>query len=142
MKKQSTTRSTFFNPRALIGFALCLSGVLLASVALGKVFAQAPSAPTHVRVSAVQLPEASLFANAKLNYKIIDAPNHSYGYDIFADGRLIIHQTSVPALLGNEGFKTKDGATKVALRVIEKLRKGEMLPTISVDEMKQLRVIQ
>ena len=86
--------------------------------------------------------QASAYANTKLTYKIIDAPKHTYGYDVFADGRLMIHQTSVPALPGNEGFKTKEDATKVALLVIEKIKKGEMPPTISIDEMKKLNVIK
>ncbi len=142
MKKQSTSRSAFFNSRVLIGFVLCLSGVLLASAGWSKAFAQAPSAPTHLRVSSVQFPEANVYANTTLTYKIIDAPDHTYGYDVFGDGRLMIHQTSVPALPGNEGFKTKEDASKVALLVIEKIRKGEMPPTISIDEMKTLSVIK
>ena len=39
-------------------------------------------------------------------------------------------------------LKTKDDVTKVALLVIEKIRKGEMPPTISIDEMKTLSVIK
>ena len=54
----------------------------------------------------------------------------------------MIHQTSAPAVSGNEGFKTKEDATKVALLVIEKIRKGEMPPTISIDEMKKLNVLK
>ena len=36
MKKQSASRSAFFNPRALIGFVLCSVGVLLALAGLSK----------------------------------------------------------------------------------------------------------
>ena len=36
MKKQSTSRSAFFNPRLLIGFALCSLGLLLALVGWSK----------------------------------------------------------------------------------------------------------
>ena len=92
--------------------------------------------------SAATFPEPSAYSNTKLTYKVIDAPKHTYGYDVFADGRLMIHQTSVPALPGSEGFKTKEDATKVALLVIDKIRKGEMPPTISIDEMKKLNVIK
>src|SRR5207247_1715157 len=87
-------------------------------------------------------PEANTYANTKCTYKVIDAPKQTYGYDVFADGRLMIHQTSAPALPGNEGFKTKEDATKVALLVIDKIKKGEMPPTISIDEMKKLNVIK
>ena len=105
-------------------------------------FAQGPSAPAPPDGSAAKFPAASAYANTKLTYKIIDAPKQTYGYDVFADGRLMIHQTSVPALPGNEGFRTKQDATKVALLVIDKIKKGEMPPTISIDEMKSLSVIK
>ncbi len=105
-------------------------------------FAQTPSVPAPPDSSAKQFPEASAYANAKLTYEVIAAPKHTYGYDVFADGRLMIHQTSAPALPGNEGFKTKEDAAKVALLVIDKIRKGEMPPTISIDEMKKLNVIK
>ena len=90
---------------------------------------------------AVQFPAASRFANTKLTYKIIDAPNRTYGYEIYADGRLMIRQASAPALPGNEGFKTKKGAEAVAGLVIEKIKKGQMPPTVEIEEMKKLKAI-
>ena len=118
--------------------ALILSSCLSMTV----LFAQPPSAPAQPDGSAAKLPETSAYANTKLTYKIIDAAKHTYGYDVFADGRLMIHQTSAPALPGSQGFKRKEDATKVALLVIEKIKKGEMPPTISIDEMKQLNVLK
>ena len=47
----------------------------------------------------------------------------------------------MPGLPGNEGFKTKDGAVKVAELVISKIKMGEMPPSISIEEMKKLGVI-
>jgi hypothetical protein len=43
---------------------------------------------------------------------------------------------------GNEGFKTKADAEKVAKLVIDKIKRGEMPPTVSVEEMKKLQVIK
>ena len=138
MKTKSTSRSAFFNPRIALGGLLCSAGVFLAVAALKRSVAETPA-----RNAATTQPGTSTaHANTKLTYKIIDAPKHTYGYDVFGDGRLMIHQTSAPALPGNEGFKTKEDATKVALLVIEKIRKGEMPPTISIDEMKKLNVIK
>jgi hypothetical protein len=142
LKKQSASRHAFLISHAVLGFGLCLSGVLLASAQWSKAFAQASSAPTHLRVGSVQFHEANVYANTTLTFKITDAPDHTYGYDVFADGRLMIHQTSVPALPGNEGFRTKEDASQIALLVIEKIKKGEMPPTISIDEMKTLSVIK
>jgi len=93
-------------------------------------------------VSSPESAEAPAYANTILTYQIIDAPDHTYGYDVFGNGALMIHQTSIPDLTGNEGFKTREDASIIALLVIEKIRKGEMPPTISIDEMKNLGVIK
>ena len=71
-------------------------------------------------------PSGDQFKNAKLSYKIIPAANHTWCYDILAEGRMMIHQPSAPGLPGNEGFKTKAKAIKVAELVIEKIKKGEI----------------
>ena len=116
--------------------------ILFCCMSMTMLFAQAPAGPGRPDSSVAKSPKASTYANTKLTYKLIDAPKHTYGYDVFADGRLMIHQTSAPALPSNEGFKTKEDATKVALLVIDKIRKNEMPPTISIDEMKKLNVIK
>jgi hypothetical protein len=48
--------------------------ILLCCLSITMLFAQAPSAP-QADSSAAKFPEASAYANAKLTYKIIDAPN-------------------------------------------------------------------
>jgi hypothetical protein len=103
--------------------------------------AQTPT-PTQTDSGVAKFPEAGAYASTKLTYKIIDAPNHSFGYDVYANGKLLIHQASIPAMPGNEGFKTKADAEKVAQLVMGKIRKGEMPPTVMVEEMKKLKVIK
>jgi hypothetical protein len=105
-------------------------------------FGQTLSTPTQSKSSSAQFPTSGAYANTKLTYKIIDAANNTFSYDVFADGKLMIHQTSVPALPGSEGFKTKANAGKVARLVMDKIKKGEMPPTVSIDEMKKLKVIK
>lgn len=75
------------------------------------------------------------------SYKIIEGYNKTFGYDIYADKKLLIHQPSIPSLPGNNGFSTKAAAEKVAGLVIKKIQKGEMPPTISIDEIKKLKAI-
>lgn len=89
----------------------------------------------------IAFPKASQYSNTKISYKLISAPANTYAYDIYADGKIMIHQTSIPAMQGNEGFKTKAAAEKVAQLVIGKIKKGEMPPTVSIEEMKKLKVI-
>jgi len=97
--------------------------------------AQEQSIPTS-------FPEASQFSDSKFTYKIIDGINKTFGYDIYVDGKLIIHQPSIPAMQGNEGFKIKPDAEKVAELVIVKIKKGEMPPTVSSEELKKLEVVK
>jgi hypothetical protein len=97
----------------------------------------------HAQQSTAESPVQSTATNTTaFTYKIIDTENHTYGYDVFADGKLLIHQTSIPAIQGNDGFKSKEDATKVADLVIGKIKKGIMPPTVSIDELKKLKVIK
>lgn len=98
--------------------------------------------PTQPESSTAKFPSASTFANAKLTYKIIDAAGKTYCYDVYADGKLMIHQSSIPGLPGNKGFATKADAEKVAQLVVKKIKNGEMPPTISIEEMQKLKVIK
>jgi hypothetical protein len=79
--------------------------------------------------------------NANYTYTIIPAPNKTWGYDIYMEKRLFIHQPSVPGLPGNEGFKSKASAEKVVKLVIKKIEKGEMPPTVTIEEMKKLKAL-
>ena len=82
------------------------------------------------------------YSNTKFEYLVIDAPNKTYGYDISADGKTLIHQTSIPGMSGEEGFRTKNDAQKVARLAITKIQRGEMPPTITSDELKKLNVVK
>lgn len=89
-----------------------------------------------------KFPEAEAFSNSVITYKIINSANKTFCYDIFSDGRLLIHQPSVPGMPGNEGFKTSQSAEKVAKLVIAKIKKGEMPPSVSKEEMRKLKAIK
>ena len=81
-------------------------------------------------------PSSESFKNAILTYKIISSPNSTWGYDIFKDGSMCIHQNSIPGVAGINGFTTKNKAEKVAQLVVKKIQNGEMPPTVSQEEMK------
>lgn len=78
---------------------------------------------------------------AHFTYQIIKSNNNTFGYEIFCDKKKIIHQPNIPALAGNPGFKTKERAQIVAKLVIKKITKGQMPPTVSVEEMKKLNAL-
>ena len=80
-------------------------------------------------------------SEVSFRFKTIKSVNSTWGYDIYKGEKIFIHQASVPGLPGNEGFKTKTDAEKVAMLVLEKLKKGEMLPSVSKDELRRLKVL-
>lgn len=90
----------------------------------------------------IQFPDAAAIQQTQLGYKIIDAPNRTWSYDIYSNEKLMIHQPNKPGMPGNEGFKTKLAAEKVAKLVISKIKRGEMPPTISEEEMKKLKALK
>jgi hypothetical protein len=92
-------------------------------------------------LSAQSKPQKEAVKAGNYIIKIIPAGNAGYGYDIYKGKTLVIHQPSVPALPGNSGFATKAAAEKVAGKVVEKMQKGESLPTLTIEELNQLGVI-
>ena len=81
------------------------------------------------------------YADAEISIKIIPSINKTFGYDILVQGKQLIHQPNIPAMPGNEGFKTKKSAQKVAEFVVKKIRKNGMPPTVSVEDMKKKDVL-
>jgi len=84
---------------------------------------------------------ADQMAKAQIEYFIINVPENQFGYYIMIDGKMYIEQKSIPAVQGNNGFATKEDAEKIAKLAIEKIKQGEMPPTISVEELKEQGVI-
>jgi|WetSurMetagenome_2_1015567.scaffolds.fasta_scaffold306131_2 hypothetical protein len=103
--------------------------------------AQSQAQPQEVQLQKASFPSGDAIKNSTITYQVISGINDTWGYDILVDQKLKIHQPSVPGLPGNDGFKTKERAEKVAKLVIDKMKKGEMPPAITVEEMKKLNVI-
>ena len=95
--------------------------------------------PLCIAVKGQQFPSGTDTKN--LTYKIIPSTGKTWGYNIYNNDKLFVHQPSVPALPGNKGFTTKALAEKVAKKVIEKIGKGESPPTVSIEEMEELGAI-
>lgn len=85
-------------------------------------------------------PQANAFARETLTFRVIDAPNRTYGYDILGDGRLFVHQTNLPGMPGVEGCRTSADAEKLARYVIAKIRQGNMPPSITPRELDSLGI--
>ena len=66
--------------------------------------------------------------------------SEGWGYDIYNNGKLYIHQTSIPAVSGNRGFETEEAAKKAGDFVAYKIQNNIMPPTVSVEELDSLGV--
>ena len=66
-------------------------------------------------------------AVAEFTWKIFQAPNKMYGYDIFKDSKLLFHQAASFSKTDNSvaALSTKDQADKAAVFAIEKIKKGQ-----------------
>lgn len=88
-----------------------------------------------------QVPE-NPYANAEISIKVIPSANHTFGYDILLYGRPMIHQPNIPGLPGNDGFTNRERAQKVAEFVAKKIRKNEMPPTVTIDDLNNMAVLK
>lgn len=79
-------------------------------------------------------------AYSDLTYTIVPSENNTWGYEIFSGGKLLITQKSIPALPGNNGFKEQEQAMRIAELVMQKIRNGEMPPTVTVEELTALGI--
>mgnify|MGYP001767097675 CR=1 FL=1 len=75
------------------------------------------------------------YVNVKITVKIIPSVKKTFGYDIFVEGKPFIHQTSIPAMPGNEGFATREKAHRVADFVVGKIRNNVMPPAVTMNDL-------
>lgn len=100
-------------------------------------------------IQAIEEVRKNPYENANIEVKIIDntksqnsEPKISgFGYDILVDGTLFIHQPNIPAVPGNNGFKNEADAKKVAELMTYKIKNNIVPPTITIEEMDSLKVL-
>lgn len=114
----------------------------LLSIALLLFFANISFAQQAKNTPQATFPDAAQFQQSTITYKIIDAEGNTYGYNIYTDGQLMIHQPTKPGMAGNRGFDTKETASKMAALVVSKIKKGEMPPSVSAEEVKKVQEVQ
>jgi hypothetical protein len=78
---------------------------------------------------------------SEYTFLTVQNQNSEWGYQLFKDGQLMINQQNIPAIQGNKGFSSKNDAEKIATYILEKVKKGEFPPTISVEELDSLGVL-
>jgi len=75
-----------------------------------------------------------------VTYTIINTGTNTYGYDVYNNGRKIIHQPVIPGVAGHAGFTSKEDAEKVAQLVTGKMKSGQMPPAVTAAELRTLNI--
>jgi hypothetical protein len=75
-------------------------------------------------------------------FRVISAPQNTFGYEVSTNGRPMVHQENVPGMPGNQGFKSKEQAEKTARFIITKLEKNIMPPSVTEKELDSLGVLK
>ena len=114
--------------------------ICLAALFMLFIFASLPETSISADDTAKQ--SQNPYANAEITIKIIASANNTFGYDILLYGRPLVHQPNIPGLPGNEGFSTKERAQKVAEFVVKKIRKNEMPPTVTIEDLNHMGVLK
>jgi hypothetical protein len=74
-------------------------------------------------------------------YKLLQAPNKMYGYDIFLNGKIIFHQ-GASVIQPNKSVAAlakKEHADQAALLAVEKIKKNQP-PTLTQEELKKITI--
>lgn len=125
-------------------FSLCISGVAVQAQDSLKHSSvkniQPPGQPSKQELAKMKAANIKKAAQTQFQYFIIRADSARYGYSIYADGNLYIQQTTIPALPGNRGFADTASAGKTARFAIRKIKAGDIPPTISVADLKKLKI--
>ena len=88
-----------------------------------------------------ETPTQNPYTKSKFEIKTFNTANIGWGYDIYIDGKLYIHQPNTPAVSGNQGFKTEESARKTATLTVFKIKNNIMPPSISTHELDSLKVL-
>ena len=71
-----------------------------------------------------------------LSAKVFEALN-GWGYDILVDGKLFIHQESIPVMEGKKAFSKQVQAEQTARLIINKMKRGRGI-TVTTFELQEI----
>ena len=63
-----------------------------------------------------------------------------WGYDVYKDNALLIHQPHIPVISGEVCFKTEEEAIKVGSLTIHKLEQNIIPPMLTLAELDSLKI--
>lgn len=76
-------------------------------------------------------------------FEVIDSitgRSQGWGYDLYVNNARTIHQAIIPAIEGNNSFKTEADALKTGTFAADKMRSTGALPALTIEELENLGV--
>jgi len=73
-------------------------------------------------------------ADQEIWYKTFEVDS-GWGYDIYIDGSVFVHQEFIPVLQGIKPFASEENATAAAMLVVYKLKKNIVPPNVELHEL-------
>jgi hypothetical protein len=84
---------------------------------------------------------ANPYENAVFEVKTFAVEAGGYGYEIYINGSKTIYQPTIPGLPGNTGFSTQEKAKRTGEFVAHKIRNNQMPPSVTVEELDSIGVL-
>lgn len=91
------------------------------------------------RTPSCVLPASHVQQQDSIRYKVIRLKK-GWGYDIYRNGDLVIHQPNIPAVKRSQPFHKEEDAKRTAQLVVDKMMKGNWPPSIGVQELDSMKV--
>ena len=116
--------------RILLTFFICvvLTGAIVSCIDTG-------SPKNQVSIKEVSGSTPSLVVSYSDEYK-------GWGYDIYVDNKLFVHQPYIPAVTGLQGFKSESDAKKTGELILYKIKNQVIPPSISIHELDSLGILE
>jgi hypothetical protein len=83
---------------------------------------------------------SSVIVKKTIFYFVKEAPNDTYGFDIYVDGKVVMDQSNVPGRNATNGFRSIVSAENVAKYLVDKMRSGEGKIEVTEEVLKKLIV--
>ena len=88
------------------------------------------------------VPSSAHNSNVEIKTFSNDAAYGGFGYDVYVEGTLAVHQPNIPAVSGNKGFATKEKAQIAGEFVAYKVKHNIMPPSVTPAELDSLGVLK
>lgn len=93
-------------------------------------------------VDEVQSLETERNKSSEWTYEVVSISEGNWGYQLFQHGKMVINQTTIPSVQGNNAFDSEEKAERTAKYILHKLENGIFPPTVDQKELEELDVLR